>query len=228
MLEQVRGLPIGGHFSAALVELVALHRELTVPWPVRLMGSPTARYRDNFFVAFQNVPTPAVREELAVELSDLLRMPVKFENAGNAIRVLELRITVERGGPPRVLLAFRTDADRQGESGDVTSWPPLGDPRVQLVLPGLLQGLAAKIRLYHVPGTTGYTATLRRALAFVRQRGYPTRWWVRTFAMALLRHGAAVGCLPRLLRSAANSCPAAHWQSPAIQSFSQHKHRVSV
>ena len=213
VLQQVRGLPIGGHFSAALVELVALHRELTIPWPARLTGLPTARYRDNFFVAFPEAPTRAACEEMAAELSGLLQMPVKFESTGNSIRVLELRITLEHGVPPRVLLAFRTDADRQGESGDVTSWPPLHDPRVQLVLPGLLQGLAAKVRLYHVPGTTGYTATLRRALAFVRQRGYPTRWWVRAFAMALLRHGAAVDCLPRLLRTAAGGCPASCWQS---------------
>ena len=31
VLEQVRGLPIGGHFSAALVEFVALWKELTEP-----------------------------------------------------------------------------------------------------------------------------------------------------------------------------------------------------
>ncbi len=31
ILKQTRGLPIGGHFSAALVEYVALHRELIVP-----------------------------------------------------------------------------------------------------------------------------------------------------------------------------------------------------
>jgi hypothetical protein len=213
VLKQVRGLPIGGHFSAALVELVALHRELTVPWPVRLMGSPTARYRDNFFVAYQEEPTSAAQQELAVQLSDLLQMPVKFEGAGSTTRVLELRIAVERGCPPHVVLAFRTDMDRQGESGDVTSWPPLGDPRVRLVLPGMLQGLAAKIRLYHVPGTAGYTATLRRALHFVQRRGYPTRWWARPFAMALLRHGTAIGCLPGLLRAAASGSRAVRWQA---------------
>ena len=51
-LTQYRGLPIGGHFSAALVELVALWRECTQPRPQSVAALPTARYRDNYFVAW--------------------------------------------------------------------------------------------------------------------------------------------------------------------------------
>ena len=36
MVRQSKGLPIGGHLSAALVELVALYREFTQPWPLML------------------------------------------------------------------------------------------------------------------------------------------------------------------------------------------------
>ena len=130
-------------------------------------------------------------------------MPVKFVSVGPEVRCLELRVAVAPDRPLRVTVAFRTDDDRQGESRDVTSWPPRSDPRARLALPSLLQGLAAKLRLYRVAGTTGYPAALRRALRFVRERGYPTRWWVRPFAQALLRHGVPIGCLPRLLRNAA-------------------------
>ncbi len=108
--------------------------------------------------------------------------------------------------PPRAVLAFRTDADRQGESHDVTSWPHRDDPRTPLVLLALLHGLAAKIRQYHVPGAGGYTATVRRSVVFLRGRGYPTSWWVRPFTMALLRCGVAVACMPHLLRTATWSC----------------------
>ena len=48
VLQQDKGLPIGGHLSAALVELVALFRELTQPWPPLLESKLTMRYRDNF------------------------------------------------------------------------------------------------------------------------------------------------------------------------------------
>ena len=50
VLRQVKGLPIGGHLSAQLVELVALYREQTAPWPAELAGRLSSRYRDNFFV----------------------------------------------------------------------------------------------------------------------------------------------------------------------------------
>ena len=48
VLKQEKGLPIGGHLSAALVELVALHREMLQPSPALLRGTITARYRDKF------------------------------------------------------------------------------------------------------------------------------------------------------------------------------------
>ena len=87
---------------------------------------------------------------------------------------------VTAGVAPRVIVAFRTDPDRQGESQDVTSWPPRPDPRTRLVLDSLLQGLASKLRLYRVPGTGGFTAVIRQALAF--------------FEKALLQNGG--GCNP--------------------------------
>ena len=55
VLQQEKGLPIGGHLSAALVELVALHREMTQPSPARLVGTMTARYRDNFLSLLQTM-----------------------------------------------------------------------------------------------------------------------------------------------------------------------------
>ena len=100
----------------------------------------------------------------------------------------------------RGVLAFRTDADRQGESGDVTSWPMPDDPRTPLLLPGLLAGLAAKLRFYSATNVSGYTATVRRMYAFVRQRGHPRRLWMRPFAVALLRCGVPMLCMPKLLR----------------------------
>ena len=51
VLRQDKGLPIGRHLSAELVELVALYRELLQPFPNMLCETITARYRDNFFVA---------------------------------------------------------------------------------------------------------------------------------------------------------------------------------
>ena len=41
VLVQRKGLPIGGHLSAANVELVALRRELQCEWPSALTGFPT-------------------------------------------------------------------------------------------------------------------------------------------------------------------------------------------
>ncbi len=91
-------------------------------------------------------PSDAECDALADVLTAMLGMPIKWVQRDRTIRVLELRVTVGPGRP-RVVVAFRTDSDRQGESGDVTSWPPPpGDPRVPLVLRSLLEGLAAKLR----------------------------------------------------------------------------------
>ena len=136
----------------------------------------------------------------------MLGMSIKCVQRGETIRVLELRVSV-CCGRPRVVVAFRTDADRQGESGDVTPWPPRGDPRVELVLRSLLEGLAAKLRLYRVIGAAGYTAAIRAAYHFVASHGYSRKLWVRPFALALLRNGVPVGCLPRLLRKAVGNRP---------------------
>ena len=74
----------------------------------------------------------------------MLCMPVKLEGSGLERRMLEVRVRV--CGVVRSSLAFRDDADRQGESGDVVSWPPISDPRTKELLPGLLSSLAARIR----------------------------------------------------------------------------------
>ena len=57
VFRQHLGLPIGGHLSAALCELVALRREY-LSWPDELVSRATSRYRDSFFVAFASMPTP--------------------------------------------------------------------------------------------------------------------------------------------------------------------------
>ena len=206
VLEQHRGLPIGGHLSAALVELVALWREYTCQWPAALQGRATARYRDNFFVSTICGDNDELFQALAGKLTTMLSMPVKLEKAGCHVRCLELRLKFVVGMPVHVTVAFRTDDDRQGEDRSVTSWPPPNDPRVPLVLPSLLHGLASKIRHYHVPGTRGYTAAIRRATTFVRSRGYPLKLWVRSWALALVRQGAIVHCLPLLLRNVLHGC----------------------
>ena len=203
VLRQVRGLPMGGHLSAALVELVALHRELCGVWPSRLIGFPTARYRDNFFAL---LPLPVVESVLlllADDLTGLLRMPVKLEGYGSSRRMLEVRVSVDSASRVKSVLAFRDDADRQGESGDVTSWPPSQDPRTRKLLGSLLAGLAAKIRLYHAGGVPGLCASWRGAYQFVCRRGYPSKWWRRPLALAALRNGMPLGVLPRALRAAA-------------------------
>jgi hypothetical protein len=198
VLQQVAGLPMGGHLSAALVELVALRRELEQCWPVELGGLPTARYRDNFFVACSDSCLPAVLGRGAVVLSELLGMPVKLEGSSPQRRMLEVVLAV--GPPTKCILAFRDDSDRQGESQDVTSWPNRADPRLPQLLHSLLSGLAAKIRLYHSAGTPGFTASWRRAYAFLKRRGYPSK--LRPLALAALRQGAAVQALPHAMRAA--------------------------
>jgi hypothetical protein len=203
VLQQVGGLPMGGHLSAAMVELVALHREYLRPWPNRLLGMPTSRYRDNFFALLPLPEEEAFLQSAAADLTDLLGMPVKLEGWGCCRRMLEIRAEVGQSGAVRCVLAFRDDADRQGESGDVTSWPPRCDPRTKPLLRSLLAGLAAKLRLYHSEGVPGLCASWRLAVQFVRRRGYPTKWWLRPLALAALRQGMPAGVLPRVLRRAA-------------------------
>ena len=200
VLQQDKGLPIGGHLSAALVELVALFREYTVQWPTVLNDKLSMRYRDNFFVGMPLLDSAFSMQAVAEDLSALLAMPTKPVSVDTSIRCLETRLLFSAEEPVRCLLAFRTDADRQGESGDVNSWPMPDDPRTPMLLPGLLAGLAAKLRFYTASNVGGYTATVRRMYAFVRQRGYPRKFWMRPFALALLRCGVPVPCMPKLLR----------------------------
>jgi hypothetical protein len=197
---QVLGVPIGEQLSAALVELVALRREYLNAWPAQLLGVPTARYRDNFFVAWPKSTDEETQggPALAKQLSVLLGMPVKWEGCGKQRRVLELHVDVTN--KVRAVLGFRTDSDRQGESGDVTCWPDAQDPRARMVLGSILLGLAAKIRLYFGTTNVGYTATLRRVVKFLKERCYPDGWWRRQLALALMRHGARAACLPRCIR----------------------------
>ena len=93
-LKQSGGLPIGGHLSAALVELVALW---STPSPGHRLFT---RYRDNYFVALPT-PTvlPAVLSEMATDLSALLAIQVKFEKVGPEVRYLELRLRYTAGSP---------------------------------------------------------------------------------------------------------------------------------
>ena len=159
------------------------------------------RYRDNFFVALDDANNISL-EATAAELTDLLQMPVLPVSVSSTVRCLELRLSFLPGRPVRSLLAFRTDPDRQGESGDVTSWPAREDPRTRMLLPGLLHGLAAKLRFYTVEGAEGFSATVRAMVSFLKARGYPADWWMRPFALSLLRVGVHPAVLPRGLRRA--------------------------
>ena len=100
----------------------------------------------------------------------MLAMPAKMEKAGTNVRCLEMRLQFSPQQPFHVTVAFRTDTDRQGENNSVTTWPPKSDPRVPLVLPSLLHGLASKLRQYRVEGARAYTAAIRKATAFVHAR----------------------------------------------------------
>jgi hypothetical protein len=219
VLQQIAGLPMGGHLSAALVELVALRRELEQSWPVELSGLPTARYRDNFFVACLPLMLPEILGRGAAMLSELLGMPVKLEGSSQQRRMLE--VVLSTGPPAKCVLAFRDAADRQGESWDVTSWPCRADPRLPQLLHSLLSGLAAKIRLYHSAGTPGFSASWRQAYAFVKRRGYPSKRWLRPLAMAALRQGAAVHCLPKVLRCALSAADSRDYQHSALDAREQ-------
>ena len=200
VVQQRKGLPIGGHLSAAYVELVALRRECECPWPTMLVNTPTARYRDNFFVVLPGEPSEAERQATASALSDLLLMPVGFERGGRVARCLELRIDWSHSTMITAVLAYRTDDDRQGESRDVRTWPDWRDPRTPLVLRGLLAGLATKLTNYADPALGGFSASLRQALRFLRSKHYPTKHWMRSVALQLLRLGVRFSLLPRALR----------------------------
>ena len=200
VVQQQKGLPIGGHLSAAYVELVALWREYECCWPAMLINVPTARYRDNFFVVLPDEPCEAERQATACALSALLLMPVGFERGGRVARCLELRTTWTDATIIKAVLAYRTDTDRQGESNDVRTWPGWQDPRTRTVLPGLLAGLASKLTSYSHSSLGGLPASLRQALHFLRCRGYPTKHWLRPFALQLLRLSVPFTALPHALR----------------------------
>ena len=68
------------------------------------------------------------------------------------------------------------------------------------MLPGLLAGLASKLINYSDPALGGFPASLRQALRFLRDKRFPTKLWLRPFALQLLRLGAAFALLPRALR----------------------------
>ena len=135
-------------------------------------------------------------------------MPVVPERGGDEARCLELRIKWvskanaklgEKPGTVKAVLAYRTDADRQGESGDVRTWPEWADPRAPALLNGLLAGLAAKVVSYSADGMGGLPASVRGAVQFLRQRGYPLKRWMRPFGLQLLRRGVPLCCMPQCL-----------------------------
>ena len=82
---------------------------------------------------------------MADKLTQHRNMPVKSEGVGLTRRCLELILTCK--SPGRVVLGFRTDPDRQGESGeskDVVCSLPLGDPRARTVCNGQVASIARK------------------------------------------------------------------------------------
>ena len=198
VLRQHNGLPIGSHISAALVELVALYREVTMPRPSVYSSVLTARYRDNYFAVVSD-PSLCPMQETADALSQLLCMPVKPVGRASSARFLETRLSFV-SGTARCTLAFRTDLDRQGESKDVVAWPPSFDPRTRMLIGGMIMGLVSKLRFYSANGISGFTATVRRIYQFLKDRGYAKRWWLRPLAVALVRVGVPPACLPRMLR----------------------------
>ena len=68
------------------------------------------------------------------------------------------------------------------------------------MLRGLLIGLASKLVNYHVDGIAGFGASLRQAVGFLRKRGYPSKAWLRPFALALLHRGVLPCMLPKSLQ----------------------------
>ena len=154
-----------------------------------------------FFVVLPDEPSEAERLATARALSDLLLMPVGFERGGRIARCLVLRICRADESKVKAALAYRTDSDRQGESGDVRTWPEWRDPRASAVLHGLLVGLATRLLNYADQSIGGFPASLRHAVQFLRQRGYPTKRWLRPFALELSRLGVPYNVLPRALRN---------------------------
>ena len=202
VMQQRKGLPIGRHLSAGYAELVALRREFLCEWPSAMSGFPTARYSDNFFVAVKTERTVSEREQTAADLSELLAVPVGFARAGLVAGCLEVRFEWSADCPVKAVLAYWTDTERQGESGDVQTSPERLDPRTPALLLGLLAGLASKVMQYTAPEVGGLPASIRRAVGFLRRRGYPSKWWLRAFSCELLRHGAPMSCLPKALKGA--------------------------
>ena len=149
--------------------------------------------------------TEAEHRAAAVEFSALLLMPVVFERAGRVARCLELWLSWAEDDRVKAQMAYRTDADRQGESGDVRTWPEWEDPRTPALLRGLLAGLASKLVRYSAAGVGGFPASIRAAVQFLRHRGCPSRHRLRPFAAELVRHGAPAGCLLKTLRAALRS-----------------------
>ena len=94
------------------------------------------------------------------------------------------------------------DSNRQGESGDVRTWPEWSDPRAPALLRGLLAGLAAKVARFADPAVGGLPASVRQAVQFLRGRGYPTKRWLRPFGCELLRRGVPAHCLPKCVQAA--------------------------
>ena len=117
-------------------------------------------------------------------------MPVVFERGGREARCLEIRLDWQCPSNVSVVLAYRTDGDRQGESGDVVSWPRWKDPRTTKVLNGLLSGFASKLCRFGHPQMAGFSKSLRMGVQWMRQRKYPTKYWLRPLGLALLRFGA--------------------------------------
>ena len=159
-------------------------------------GASHCPIQDNFFVA---TPQPWFLDQqtlFAAELTSLFGKPSKLEGAGTLRRCLELWVSCLPGSPCRAVLGFRTDAGRQGESGDVVAWPPWEDPRSRTVLHGLLCGLVAKVTMYQVDGVLGFPPSVCSAVRFLRGLRYPEKAWQRLFGLALLRRGVPFALLP--------------------------------
>ena len=59
---------------------------------------------------------------------------------------------------------------------------------------------------YSEPGKGGLRDSIRRAVKFLRQRGYQKHPWHRAFGRELLRHGSPMGCLPKEMRAVLRRC----------------------
>ena len=81
------------------------------------------------------------------------------------------------------------------------TWPEWRDPRAPAALHGLLAGLATKLVMYSDQSVGGLSRSLRRVVQFLRQRRYPTKRWLKPFALELSRLGVPYAALPRSLRN---------------------------